>query len=129
MILRASIDASGVQQHCPYFCKSIISESDEDREMAELDEALGMTFVDWRYIKQIVSQEVWVENLFNSLERLLKVPRVPLYIIRYILRLMEETAGDNSIYVKDVTQFVHDIWYSVLVNRKSGAPRHFFSDD
>ena len=99
-----------------------MSDTEDMEERTELDEALEMTDVDWRYIKHIVSEAHDVVGVYNYFERLLRVPRVPPYLIRYIFRLVEEVPGQKSVSMIDVMRCVHDIWYNVLVDRESGAP-------
>jgi hypothetical protein len=102
-----------------------MSDTEDSREKTELDEALEMTDVDWRYIKHIVSEQSWVVGVYNCLERLLRVPRVPPDLIRFIFEHMEEVPGDNSVSVIDMMRSVNDIWYNVLVDRESGAAEVF----
>jgi hypothetical protein len=104
-----------------------MSDSEDMEERTELDEALeDMNDVDWRYIKHIVSKAHDVVGVYNCLERLSTVPRVPPDLIRFIFRQMEEAPGHNSVSMLNLIRCVHNIWYNVLVDRESGAPELFF---
>jgi hypothetical protein len=103
----------------------------EDMEhMTELDRALETTTpVDWRSIQQIVTrQEQSGEALFASLERLVKVPRVPLDLMRFILKRIEEASDNFEILPVLMLDCVFSIWYTVLADRESGAPLDFSLD-
>jgi hypothetical protein len=95
--------------------------------LAELDRALQTTPVDWSSVKQIVArQEPSVYALLFDLERLLRVPRVPLDLIRSILIRVEDVSDEDASFEDDsficpvrVMGCVAAIWYNVLVDRES----------
>ena len=94
--------------------------------MTALDRALeSTTVVDWRVIRRIVQRQTSVKWLYGSLKRLLRVPRVPINLIQFILTRMEGTLGEYEISTIDVMRCVQHIWYNVLVDRESGAPCQF----
>ena len=98
--------------------------------MTALDRALdSTTVVDWRVIRQIIQRQTSLESLFGSLKRLLRVPRVPIDLIQFILTRIEGTLGEYEISTIDVMLCVKHIWYNVLVDRESGAPREFLLGD
>ena len=92
--------------------------------MTALDRALeSTTVVDWSVIRQqIIQRQTSLELLFGSLERLLRVPRVPIDLIRFVLTRMEGTLAEFEISTIDVMLCTHHIWYNVLVDRESCAP-------
>jgi hypothetical protein len=94
-------------------------------DIIELDRALETTPVDWRSIQQIVTrQEPSGHALFLSLDRLVKVPRVPLDLIRFILKRIEDASDDSiTLPIRLVTPYVFSIWYTVLVDRESRTPQ------
>jgi hypothetical protein len=90
-----------------------------------LDRALESNIVDWSSIKRIVRRQKSVKGAYASLERLVKVPRVPLDMIRLTLTRLGDGLGDYEITPEKVGRCVFAIWYNVLVDRQSGAPsRH-----
>ena len=90
---------------------------------AALERALESNIVDWSSIKRIVRRQKSVKGAYRSLERLVKVPRVPLDIIRLILTRLQVGLGDYEISPENVGRCVLAIWYNVLVDRQSGTPR------
>jgi len=99
----------------------------EKHIMTALDRALeSTTVVDWRVIRRIIQRQTSAHWLFRSLKRLLRVPRVPIDLIRFVLTRLEGTLGEYEISTTDVWLCIHYIWYNVLVDRdESGTPSGF----
>ena len=79
----------------------------------------------WGRIRRQIQRQTSLESLFGSLERLLRVPRVPIDLIRFVLTRMEGTLAEFEISTIDVMLCTHHIWYNVLVDRESCAPSVF----
>jgi hypothetical protein len=87
--------------------------------MTALDRALESTVVDWNSIKRIVRKQKSICVLHTSLQKLVKVPRVPIDLIRFLLTRFEHGTGDHIVSEYDIMQCVHAIWHCILGNQSS----------